>query len=638
MLVGKQIGPFDVEKELGSGAMGAVFRARYTKTGQRVAIKVMSPSLGSNKTALARFEREGEILKQLKHPNIVRLFATGKFHGSPFYAMEYIEGESLDHVMARRGRMTWEEVITLGRQLCAALQHAHEQGIIHRDLKPSNLMVLADGTVKLTDFGIAKDVDVTQLTSANCTVGTASYMSPEQCKGERDLTLKSDLYSMGVVFYELITGKKPFRAETPMEIFMLHVSGKFERPSRLVLDLPIWLDTLICQLLEKSPEHRPLNAAAVGEALERILEKVEAQQSAGVDAVRARIADHPNRRAELDEEDKEAARTLLGKKKKRRKKKAVASYRRIWFKAAVLSVVLLAVGYLIFGVLLKKPEPEALFAQASKLMDSGNREDRLEAREGPIADFLKYYPKREDDHARQMHAWADEVDTEEQERRLLLWIHTDRITTDTERLASEAVREEDNGELEAATKSWSSLLENLESTSPRIRSWGLLAQKRLRDLDHIRQLDKELKERVQQIREQPKVYKPESTPRGPALLALYYEQFGDLWMAREQWNNFRSAVRKNPAQRALFVLGGFHTVKKLPKVKDEEEARKELVSKKMKEAADLMREEKSRAAKRIYKDILSLYESDTPEELTTLVKKARKEYQQIPAESRTNTD
>src|SRR5919197_3639282 len=112
--------------------------------------------------------------------------------------MEYVEGESLDRVMARRGRMSWEEVVALGQQLCGALQHAHERGIVHRDIKPSNIMVLPAGTLKLTDFGIAKDLDGTQLTSANCTVGTAAYMSPEQCRGEKIITHKSDLYSLGI--------------------------------------------------------------------------------------------------------------------------------------------------------------------------------------------------------------------------------------------------------------------------------------------------------------------------------------------------------------------------------------------------------------------------------------------------------
>src|SRR5947209_5812166 len=248
MLVGQKIGPFAVDKELGAGAMGAVYRARHEETGQRVAIKIVAPGLATNKTAMDRFKREAAILKQLKHPNIVRLVATGRFSGTPFYAMEYVEGESLDRVMGRRGRISWEEVVTLGKQLCDALKHAHDTGIVHRDLKPANVMVLPDGTVRLTDFGIAKDTDATALTSANCTVGTAAYMSPEQCRGERDLTFKSDLYSLGVMFYELLTGRKPFQAENPMDMFMKHVHEKCERPSRLVLDIPVWLDNLICQL------------------------------------------------------------------------------------------------------------------------------------------------------------------------------------------------------------------------------------------------------------------------------------------------------------------------------------------------------------------------------------------------------
>ena len=124
-----------------------------------------------------------------------------------------------------RAPFTWEEVIEMGKPLCAALQHAHDKGIIHRDLKPSNLMLTREGMLKLTDFGIAKDVDVTALTGANNTIGTAAYMSPEQCKGERNLTGKSDLYSLGVVFYELLTGRKPFIAESSVDMFLMHVQA-----------------------------------------------------------------------------------------------------------------------------------------------------------------------------------------------------------------------------------------------------------------------------------------------------------------------------------------------------------------------------------------------------------------------------
>ena len=173
---------------------------------------------------MARFEREANILKQLKHPHIVRLYATGAYRKTPFIAMEFIDGEALDRVLARRGRLGWEEVVAYGKQLCEALQYAHEKGIIHRDLKPSNLMITREGMLKLTDFGIAKDTDVTALTGHNSTIGTAAYMSPEQCKGDKNLTNKSDLYSLGIVFYELLTGKKPFYADTTVDMFLKHVN------------------------------------------------------------------------------------------------------------------------------------------------------------------------------------------------------------------------------------------------------------------------------------------------------------------------------------------------------------------------------------------------------------------------------
>jgi eukaryotic-like serine/threonine-protein kinase len=248
MLIGQTIGPFKVEKELGSGAMGTVYRATFSKNdgkARRVAIKVIAPGLGDNERIQARFTREADILKQLKHPNIVRLLASGKFQGRPFYAMEFIEGHSLDHYLATKGRLHWEKMIEMGKQICASLQHAHDHGIIHRDLKPSNLMLDKAGNLKLTDFGIAKDSDMSGLTSANSTVGTAAYMSPEQCRGERDLTPKSDLYALGIVFYELLTGRKPFAAENAMDMFIQHVSGTFERPARIVMDIPPWLDTLV---------------------------------------------------------------------------------------------------------------------------------------------------------------------------------------------------------------------------------------------------------------------------------------------------------------------------------------------------------------------------------------------------------
>lgn len=368
MLIGQKIGPFVVEKELGSGAMGTVYRATFSKEDgkvRKVAIKVIAPGLGDNERIQARFEREAAILKQLKHVNIVRLLATGRFQGRPFYAMEYIEGYALDHHLATKGRVHWEKLIELGKQICASLQHAHDNGIIHRDLKPSNLMLDRQGVLKLTDFGIAKDSEMSGLTSANSTVGTAAYMSPEQCRGERDLTPKSDLYALGIVFYELLTGRKPFTAENAMDMFIQHVSGTFERPSRIVMDIPPWLDTLVCQLMEKKPEHRPSDARTVSQALDEVKQRVESHKSLGVE-----MANKVARKGEGV--DKQLAEEIVaGKRIKKRKEKAKTEFRKQILSAVGISLLLIAViSMLIYA--LQGPSSETMYASALKRIDKFN--------------------------------------------------------------------------------------------------------------------------------------------------------------------------------------------------------------------------------------------------------------------------
>src|SRR5262249_22053325 len=154
-------GPFEIESEIGTGVMGTVYRAKYPKGDGAipVALKVISLGLLSNEGAMARFQREAEVLKQLRHPTIVKLIAADRRRQTTLIPREFIDGEPLNQTLARRGRLLWAEVAGYGRQLCLALQHAHAHGIIHRDLKPSNLMVTKDGTLKLADFGIAKDTD-----------------------------------------------------------------------------------------------------------------------------------------------------------------------------------------------------------------------------------------------------------------------------------------------------------------------------------------------------------------------------------------------------------------------------------------------------------------------------------------------
>jgi serine/threonine-protein kinase len=542
MLVGKQIGPFLIEKELGAGAMGAVYRGKYLKTGALVAIKVMAPGLGeTNPKSVARFEREAAILKQLKHPNIVRYYGSGKYQGMPFYAMEYIQGESMDRTITRRDRMSWEQVVELGKQLCSALQHAHDVGIVHRDLKPSNLMLLPDGTIKLTDFGIAKDLDVTQLTAANCAIGTAAYMSPEQCKGDPNLTAKSDLYSLGVVFYELLTGRKPFVAENAMDMFMLHVTGKFERPSKLVPELPMWLDTLVCQLLEKKPEHRPVNATMVGDVLATIQEKAEAQASVGLDVARARQGEAPSDRAEMSKEDRTAARELLGQKarKKKRKTEETPAGGVPWWAQALGLLGLLAVIAVVLYVVFQPPTAQALFDRAETLVKAGKLE---EAHDGPIADYLRRYGKDDTPQTKTIREWADQhqisrlhgfMDRHIRHQREGKGLAVDG--NERQKQAFAAALAEYDGDLTTARGIWSDLREGSDEVAA-------TARYHLRLIDEIGREDARMLERQAATREKRAEIELDA-PTREAFTAWRQERLGDRAGVVKRWEKLRDDSR-----------------------------------------------------------------------------------------------
>jgi serine/threonine-protein kinase len=561
MLVGRELGPYVVEKELGSGAMGTVFRARHKKSGTKVAVKVVSPAVVGNQAALDRFTRECAILKQLDHPNIVKYFGSGRVHGTPFYIMEYVDGESLDRVMARRDRMTWEEVVELGVPLCGALQHAHDKGIIHRDLKPSNVMVLRDGSVKLTDFGIAKDCDVTALTAQNSTVGTASYMSPEQCRGSRDLTFKSDLYSLGVMFFELIAGRKPFLAETTMDMFHKHANEEAPRPSRFVLDLPVWMDNLICQLMEKKPDQRPYNAERVGKSLLEVKEKVQTQLSAGVDTAKKRRMDRSTRDVALDETDKDAARTLLGKKKKK-KKKGPAFYQQGWFTIASLALVAVALLAVIYVVFIKAPDAENLFQQAQEVMAKGSLQDKRTARkDGPIYEFLHYHathPK-----ADQVRRWIDQIDVEDTENAFLRRLNTGFAVPEKEKEADAKARSaltlEEQGRLDTAAQEWRELSFYKKKEDPDLRCWGLLADKRLEDIRAVFTLYDKLIDKASIERISAKKDEGKNSPERIALDAIHEEKT-DMAAAHKNWEDLKKLTKEDAQNRVYFLLAARRAV------------------------------------------------------------------------------
>jgi serine/threonine-protein kinase len=431
-------------------------------------------------------------------------------------------------------------------------------------------MVLPDASVKLTDFGIAKDLDVTEITAANCTVGTASYMSPEQCRGERKLTNKSDLYSLGIVFYELLTGKKPFQAETPMEMFMLHVEGTFERPSRVVLDIPVWLDTLVCQLLEKTPEKRPLDAATVALALEQVKEKVEAQQSAGVEAAKRRAIDRPKDQPALDASDKDAARNLLQRKPK--KKRAKPLYQQKWFQGVGSVAGLVLIGFVIWLVFIKKPSPDGLYQAAQEALKSKNADTRKQARDGPIAQFLLYYGDRKDDQAKEMRDLADKLDREDRE---VFFLDRMRGKTDVgvdadERNFRQAVEAEDSGDLDGARKSWKQLLKYKQEQEGDKRAFYLIATDRIKRLGMVELEEKKLQGMIDSKGHPTASAKSLDDFQRQALLALSHEAISPA-KGRESWNQLKAEMEPNKdkeTQRPWFVLAA-KRLRGLPEPKKE---------------------------------------------------------------------
>ncbi|WP_166819776.1 serine/threonine protein kinase [Thalassoroseus pseudoceratinae] len=274
----EQIGPYQIDRKIGSGGMGTVYLASHEETGEQVALKTLSPALARESGFVQRFHQEIHSLAQLTNPHVVRLIDSGADNDIYYYAMEYVEGETVTQRLRKIKKFPWEEVVDIGIQVCSALKAAHDAGIIHRDIKPSNLLLDPEGQVKLTDFGIAKLFAAGKLTATDGIIGTAEYMSPEQAQGKQ-VTSSSDLYSLGAVMYTMLTGRPPYTGKTALEVIQKHKFGQFDRPARYVENLPHWLDEIICGLLSKSPEDRPPSAYVLSRRLSEVLKKVELSES-----------------------------------------------------------------------------------------------------------------------------------------------------------------------------------------------------------------------------------------------------------------------------------------------------------------------------------------------------------------------
>jgi eukaryotic-like serine/threonine-protein kinase len=265
-----RLGPYDIGKPLGKGGMGSVYAATDTLSGDRVAVKALTPHLAMADGFRERFEAEIESLKTLRHEGIVRLFGYGEQDGILFYSMELVDGISLEDELKAGRRFNWREVSNIAIQLSLALKHAHDHGIVHRDIKPANILLYHEDRVKLADFGIARLFGTTQLTTAGGVLGTADYMSPEQADG-RPVTARCDQYSLGGVMYALLAGRPPFRAKSLPQMLQLQRFAKPEPVRRYAPDTPEQLERVIMQLLAKNPAERYPNTQVLARHLQAML-------------------------------------------------------------------------------------------------------------------------------------------------------------------------------------------------------------------------------------------------------------------------------------------------------------------------------------------------------------------------------
>ncbi|MEZ5989843.1 MAG: serine/threonine-protein kinase [Planctomycetota bacterium] len=253
---------FEIVSLLGRGGMGAVYRATKRNIGKEVALKVLLPSLAEDPVTAARFDREVRALARIRHEGLVNVLDAGEAPPYRYMVLDLVDGEDLQRRVERDGPLAPDTVASIARQVLVALDHVHGLGIVHRDIKPANLILEPGGRVRLCDLGLVRLVDENSQLTQRLLLGTPEYVSPEQVRGDADLDLRSDLYSLGATLWFLLCGAPPFTADTPMATAQLHLTARPQKLARARPDLPAGLEALVEGLLEKRPERRPQSPRA----------------------------------------------------------------------------------------------------------------------------------------------------------------------------------------------------------------------------------------------------------------------------------------------------------------------------------------------------------------------------------------
>ena len=274
-LVGKYIASrYEIIEKIGNGGMATVYKAKCHVLNRFVAIKVLKEEFTTDEEFIRRFNVEAQSAAGLTHPNIVSIYDVGHENGIYFIVMELIQGKTLKQIINEEGRLPWKWSVNIAIQIASALETAHKNNIIHRDIKPHNIIITEDGVAKVTDFGIAKAVSNSTITAFGTTIGSVHYFSPEHARGGFT-DAKSDLYSLGVVMYEMLTGRVPFDADTPVSIALKHMQEKPIEPIRINQDIPLAVNNIIMKAMQKEPSARYLSATEMLKDLSMALKKPE---------------------------------------------------------------------------------------------------------------------------------------------------------------------------------------------------------------------------------------------------------------------------------------------------------------------------------------------------------------------------
>jgi serine/threonine-protein kinase len=528
-MIGQKLRQFQIQEKIGSGAMGVVYRAVDERTGRRAAVKVITADPTGRTRSPERFIREAEVLQRFRHQNIVRFLGGGRYQGTLYIAMEFVAGGTLEDLLQRREFLPWREVADIAIQICEALQYAHERNVIHRDLKPSNLLMTDDGTVKLTDFGIAKDLDATALTADGRTLGTAAYMAPEQVRGNPPVSHRTDLYALGCVIYQMITGEPPFEGNTAISLMQKHLLEMPGRPSVKNPQIPLALDNLIMSLLAKEPSERPLDALAVGHILTELRKR--AVQGKPVQMVFSGTGQPTRFGGPMFDSmiDGRSGPTRSRKTEKDRARGLRLSLSQTqWIGSAALGATAIVLVVLIVSHFLPASK-EYLYKHAKALMASNQRTDWFVAKRDYIDELYQRFP-----HYRraEVEGWLDRIALNRAEGRAYVLEHpnlmaSSRPSGDAEQAFVDtykaAATNEEHGFLGDAVAKWREMSEMLRD-KPELRGWVLLAEKRAGEA--AKQLNARRKAAEDRLALAEKLEQSGSADEAAKVRREFFEEFG----------------------------------------------------------------------------------------------------------------